>query len=147
MGSGSIRINPGLPEETVEELEDGEVLEIGRGPSTSGQRKLLLTDRAVSRSHAEIRCSSSGWTIVAHESTNGTWLNEDVVNPEHPRWLWPGDTIKIATIQLIVDSCPQPSVHDVERKLRRERKELELAAEQFHKLYIEKTSSADDQAQ
>jgi class 3 adenylate cyclase len=96
MPSGSITVNPDTPESYSVEVEEGEVLEIGRKPAAGGKKKLILPYPEVSGQHAEIRCKSSGWTIVDSGSTNGTHLNKARLTPGREYGLKTGDVVQIA---------------------------------------------------
>jgi class 3 adenylate cyclase len=102
MPSGSITVNPDTPDSYSVEVEEGEVLEIGRKPSSGGKRKLILPFPEVSGQHAEIRCKSSGWTIVDSGSTNGTTVNGARLTPGREYLLRTGDRVQIAQYQMIV---------------------------------------------
>jgi class 3 adenylate cyclase len=84
------------------EVEEGEVLEVGRKPGAAGQRKLVLPFPEVSGQHAEIRCKSSGWTVVDSGSTNGTTLNGARLTPGREYPLRTGDVVQIAQYDLQV---------------------------------------------
>jgi len=96
MPSGSITVNPDTPESYSLEVEEGEVLEIGRKPAPGGAKKLILPYPEVSGQHAEIRCKSSGWTIVDLGSTNGTHLNNARLTPGREYPLKTGYVVQIA---------------------------------------------------
>jgi len=84
------------------EVEEGETLEVGRKPGVSGQRKLVLPFPEVSGQHAEIRCKTSGWTVVDSGSTNGTTLNGARLTPGREYALRTGDVVQIAQYDLQV---------------------------------------------
>lgn len=99
---GYIVVNPDTPEAYFVELEAGKILEIGRKPSSSGQRKLVLPIPEVSGVHAELR-DNDGWKIRDLGSTNGTRLNGDWLSPGQDHKLKNGDLITIAAIDLLVN--------------------------------------------
>ncbi len=101
--TGYLVVNPGTPEAYLVELEDGKVLEIGRRPNPSGQRKLVLPIPEISGHHAEVRPVPDGWTIRDLGSTNGTRLNGDWLQPGQEYLLKNGDVIKIAQVDLLVN--------------------------------------------
>jgi pSer/pThr/pTyr-binding forkhead associated (FHA) protein len=73
----------------------GEAYEIGRGPLGIGRdpvSHVILLDPAVSRFHAEVRTTTTGYTLVSMGAT-GTVLNGKPVNS--PRLLTEGDEIGI----------------------------------------------------
>jgi class 3 adenylate cyclase len=102
MPSGSITVNPDTPESYSVEIEEGEVLEIGRKPASGGKKKLILPYPEVSGQHAEVRCKSSGWTIVDLGSTNGTTLNGSRLTPGRESILRTGDMVQIAHYHLLI---------------------------------------------
>lgn len=82
------------------ELEDGQVLEIGRKPTSTGNRKLIIPEPEVSGQHAEIRPTPAGWTIRDSGSTNGTKLNGDRLSPGKEYLLCGGDRIQVAHVDM-----------------------------------------------
>jgi len=102
MKAGTITVNPDSPESYSVELEEGEVLAIGRKPSLGGKRKLILPFPEVSGQHAEIRCKPDGWTIVDSGSTNGTTVNGNRLTPGKEYHLKTGDHVKIAHLDLLI---------------------------------------------
>ena len=64
---------------------------IGRAPDNT----LVLGDSRVSSHHAEIRPEGQYFSLVDLGSTNGTYLNEQMVYSGAPRLLQPGDTIRL----------------------------------------------------
>lgn len=67
---------------------------IGRGR----QCDLVLENSYVSRLHAKIEVTDSGFVLVDEGSTNGTFVNGELVRGAHP--LSPGDEITIAEISI-----------------------------------------------
>ena len=102
MSSGNIKVNPDTPDEYSVELNDGEVLHIGRRPAPGGVKKLILPYPEVSGQHAEIRCAAEGWTIMDRNSTNGTSINGRSCNSGEEYPLKAGDEVRIAQYQLRV---------------------------------------------
>lgn len=96
MPTGSITVNPDTPESYSVSVEEGEILEIGRKPALGGKKKLILPYPEVSGQHAEIRCKSSGWTVVDSGSTNGTTVNGTRLTPGREYPLRSGDMVQIA---------------------------------------------------
>lgn len=96
MPTGSITVNPDTPESYSVQVEEGEILEIGRKPAHGGKKKLILPYPEVSGQHAEIRCKSSGWTVVDSGSTNGTTVNNVRLTPGREYPLRFGDMVQIA---------------------------------------------------
>lgn len=102
MSAGTLTVNPDTPEAYTVELADGEVLQIGRKPSTGGIKKLVLPYPEVSGQHAEIRCKADGWTIIDSGSTNGTTLDTTRLTPGREYLLRPNSRIRIAQYELAV---------------------------------------------
>ncbi len=97
MTSGSITINPDTPESYSVQVDEGEVLEIGRKPAAGGKKKLILSVPGGFRQGIpEIRCKPSGWTIVDSGSTNGTNLNGSRLTPGKEYPVRSGDVVQIA---------------------------------------------------
>lgn len=80
----------------------GEVV-IGRAPGVT----LWLDDPAVSRRHAVVRPTATGYEIEDLHSANGTYVNDELI--QRPRVLLPGDRITIGTNDLLF-SAPQTVV-------------------------------------
>jgi pSer/pThr/pTyr-binding forkhead associated (FHA) protein len=55
---------------------DGKTAQIGRGPSN----KVRLNEPSVSRKHAKIYRDNGQYFIEDLQSTNGTWINGDVIS-------------------------------------------------------------------
>jgi class 3 adenylate cyclase len=102
MSAGRLTVNPDTPEAYTVELTDGEVLQVGRKPSTGGIKKLVLPYPEVSGQHAEIRCKPGGWTVVDSGSTNGTTLDSARLTPGREYLLRSGGRIRIAQYELAV---------------------------------------------
>ena len=77
-----------------------DTLTIGRIPSN----KLVLNDLKSSSRHAEIRPAGNGYTITDVGSTNGTFVNEQQLQPNEPRQLNSGDTIRIGDTRFNYES-------------------------------------------
>lgn len=114
MSSGNIKVNPDTPDEYSVELNDGEVLHIGRRPAPGGVKKLILPYPEVSGQHAEIRCSVDGWTVMDRNSTNGTTVNGKVCNSGEEYPLKHGDEVRIAQYQLRVFP---PQTHSIDMEV------------------------------
>jgi len=56
----------------------------------------------VSREHAAIRYSATGWTIEDLGSTNGTYLNGTKLAAHQPQALRNGDTVRLGQLTLFV---------------------------------------------
>lgn len=72
----------------------GDRLVIGRMPSTDIQ----LPDANISREHAELVSDGSGWTVADLGSTNGTFVNGELVQRAHLR---DGDRITLGVSELV----------------------------------------------
>src|SRR5437588_484225 len=77
-------------------------LTIGRLPSN----QLHLTDSQASSRHAEIRpdAGRQRYSIVDLGSTNGTFVNEQRIPPNAPRYLNSGDKIRIGETSFTYES-------------------------------------------
>jgi len=64
---------------------------IGRGAECD----LRLDQPAVSRRHAEIRWDGQHCVLVDLNSTNGTFVNGEMLPPGAPRRLRPGDRVRL----------------------------------------------------
>jgi pSer/pThr/pTyr-binding forkhead associated (FHA) protein len=56
----------------------------------------------VSRQHAAIRYTDSTFTIEDLKSSNGTWVNENRLEPNQPRVLRNGDVIRLGQLIIFV---------------------------------------------
>jgi hypothetical protein len=90
----------GVPPRTIE-LPEGPVA-IGRHSRSRGTHPAIdlsgpPEDPAVSHTHASLLPSDTGWKLVDHGSTNGTYLNEsgDPVPANQPLTVKPGDRIYV----------------------------------------------------
>jgi class 3 adenylate cyclase len=121
MTTGLITVNPDSPESYSVEVEEGETLEIGRRPAVGGKRKLVLPFPEVSGQHAELRCKSSGWTLIDSGSTNGTTLNGARLTPGREYPLKTGDIVQIAQYDLLIS--PSASADSYEEEEDREQQD------------------------
>src|SRR3974390_2153649 len=64
---------------------------IGRAPDN----RLVVNELKVSSHHAQIRPEGQGYEIIDLGSSNGTFVNEQQLLPNLPRFLYPGDQIRI----------------------------------------------------
>jgi predicted component of type VI protein secretion system len=69
-------------------LEDDEV-SIGR----DAENKISISAQGVSRYHARVFCSNGAWTVVDLGSTNGTRVNNSLLELDSPQALNNGDTV------------------------------------------------------
>ncbi|MCI0351315.1 MAG: FHA domain-containing protein, partial [Acidobacteriales bacterium] len=56
----------------------------------------------VSRQHAAISFTDSTFTIEDLNSSNGTWVNENRIEPKQPRTLRNGDVIRLGQLIIFV---------------------------------------------
>ena len=80
-------------------IEDGETLELRGSRLLAGRRSecdLCINVSAVSRRHAEFRCTESGWTIRDLGSVNGTMVNGARLQEGQEVQLHAGDEIAFA---------------------------------------------------
>lgn len=81
-------------------LPDGKRVRLGDiavGIGRAAECGVRLTDTSVSRTHAEVRPTGDGWTVVDLGSTNGTKVNGAAITE---RRLKDGDTISVGDSQL-----------------------------------------------
>ncbi len=105
-----------------EELElvdgAGHAFRLHRGTTRVGRdpdNELIANVAQVSRHHAEIRYSGSGWNVVDLDSTNGTFVNDERVWPGQPRHLQPGDVLRFGpNVAYRVTVAPTKSPTDTE---------------------------------
>jgi hypothetical protein len=87
--------------EVITNGEKTEEISITRAPVTIGRMStndVVLSDRNVSRKHAEIRREGAQWVLVDLGSTNGTMVNSKLAR-EHP--LDDGDRMTFGTSELV----------------------------------------------
>ena len=77
---------------------EGENISIGRGSDCT----IPIRDRYLSRRHAEIAASDSGWVVKDLGSVNGTYLNGTRVDREEP--LRGGDRIRVGDTEIVFES-------------------------------------------
>jgi pSer/pThr/pTyr-binding forkhead associated (FHA) protein len=107
VGDFQIRVYPGTPEEFLVELDSGERLRIGRKREQQPVRKLILDDKSVSGTHAEIWSDGYNWRITDRMSTNGTFLNGKPCASGEEYILRHGDEVRIAHIPMLIAFCSQ----------------------------------------
>ncbi|MCB9599410.1 MAG: sigma 54-dependent Fis family transcriptional regulator [Sandaracinus sp.] len=109
---------------TVEGEQDGP-LAIGIAPGNG----LTLSDRTVSRFHAEVSVAAGGFLVRDLRSTNGTWVGNTRV---HEAVVVPGTTLHLGATELVVadasqeakaseDDVPHPRLLGVSPAIRRVR--------------------------
>jgi hypothetical protein len=82
-------------------LPDGREIGVGDRPVVMGRMpgcEVVLADPNVSRHHAEVRGSGSGWTVTDLGSTNGTKVNG--VRISGSQSLRPGDEIRVGATSI-----------------------------------------------
>ncbi len=77
------------------ELTERDRYSLGR----SSESDIVLSDRAVSRDHAELRKAGDGWSLQDLGSTNGTEVNGGILDGK--REVLPGDRIGIGPFTLV----------------------------------------------
>ena len=81
---------------------------IGRAPDN----RMVVNDLKVSSHHAQIRPEGQGYEIIDLGSSNGTFVNEQPLVPNLPRFLHTGDQIRIGDASFTYDAgtMTQPSL-------------------------------------
>jgi hypothetical protein len=82
-------------------------LVIGRKTETTSESVLDLTDldafnMGISRRHAIIRRTESGFEIMDLSSTNGTWLNNERLTPNKPYPFASGSQLRVGRLRLFI---------------------------------------------
>jgi two-component system, cell cycle response regulator len=67
---------------------------VGRGPDN----EIVLDGESISRRHASWERRGSRWWVVDERSTNGTYVNDELIDQEHP--LSNGDRVKVGGLIL-----------------------------------------------
>ncbi|MCB1039492.1 MAG: DUF3662 domain-containing protein [Acidimicrobiales bacterium] len=83
----------------------GDAISIGR----ANQRGIVIDDKRVSRDHAVLSPSRTGWTITDRGSANGTVVNGQRLAAHEPRLLAVGDTIGLGPFELVVEADEPPA--------------------------------------
>jgi pSer/pThr/pTyr-binding forkhead associated (FHA) protein len=76
-------------------------LTIGRLPDNS----VVVADERVSRTHARLEPTASGWVVSDLNSSNGTRLDGTRINPGVPAAIGPGSVIAVGPLELKVISA------------------------------------------
>src|SRR6266568_3086648 len=76
------------------------VLTIGRALDN----RLVVNTPIASSHHAEIRSGVYGYSIIDFSSTNGTFVNEQQLAPQLPRFLQDGDRIRIGDMVFLYEA-------------------------------------------
>ncbi|HDT11682.1 MAG TPA: FHA domain-containing protein [bacterium] len=84
-------------------VRDGQKLSIGRDISSD----VAIVDSKVSRHHAVITCKKGKVFIEDSNSTNGTFINEERINPETPFELSEGMEISIGDSTIIMGNAKE----------------------------------------
>ncbi len=77
------------------QLHPRQVTSIGRASTN----KIVLTDEICSRNHCEVFLTSDGWKLRDRSSRNGTYVNQEKIQQDHP--LHHGDVIRIGSTFLL----------------------------------------------
>jgi pSer/pThr/pTyr-binding forkhead associated (FHA) protein len=83
---------------------DGRRLLVPPAGGTIGRSRdcdVVLDDAGVSRHHAEIRPSGSGWTVADLGSTNGVMVNGRNIRGAHA--LEPGDRLELGSTEILFE--------------------------------------------
>ena len=88
-------LNQNNQHEEILKLE-GQLWTIGRSPSS----EVYINDAAISRKHFELSRSHEGYFITDHNSSNGTELNGEKIEPQIPHQIRSGDIIQIKNIKI-----------------------------------------------
>lgn len=88
-------------------LHDDQVTNIGRASTN----RIVLSDEKCSRHHCEVFLSSTGWKLRDRNSRNGTFVNFEPVQQDHP--LNEGDLIRIGHTLLKFTSDAEADVHEL----------------------------------
>ncbi len=80
---------------------------VGRKTDDSLEKMVDLVNydafgHGVSRRHAKIRRTQTGYEIIDLESTNGTWINEQRLAPNKPYTLTSGSMIRLGRMRMYV---------------------------------------------
>ena len=90
----------------------GDRIEIGR----SGPKRVIIDDPKLSRHHSTLNFFDSGYTLTDHGSLNGTTVNDRPLRKNIPVRLYPGDLIRLSTIEFEYLS---PEAVEVDRHIQR----------------------------
>jgi HD-GYP domain-containing protein (c-di-GMP phosphodiesterase class II) len=87
--------------------------------------EIVLDDSSVSRLHAEVRATDTGWSLRDLKSTNGTFLNGTRLEPDEERRVQQGDVIQFGKVAVRIeelcednDTPPPPDNLQVEAATR-----------------------------
>lgn len=81
-------------------------LTIGRLPDN----QLVTNDPKTSSRHAEIRPEGQGYSIIDKNSTNGTFVNDQMLESNVPRMLKPGDRIRFGDTNFTYEASNAPRI-------------------------------------
>ena len=87
---------------------DATTISIGRGTDQT----IRIDDKRVSRAHAAIDRSRSGWTVTDSGSSNGTTLNDALLTPGAARPIGPDDVIRVGPVELRVEAATPAGAPD-----------------------------------
>lgn len=79
---------------------------LGRTPVTVGRSSdstIVIDDTRVSRTHATVERTSSGWAVTDNGSSNGTRVNGKAIAARSPKAVAAGDVIGIGPVDLRVE--------------------------------------------
>ena len=75
----------------------GNVMPLGRDFAPEDSR--VMQAKVISHRHAEIRREADGWYLVDMNSTNGTYLDDNLLSPEKPVKLTDGARIRMGSME------------------------------------------------
>jgi Protein of unknown function (DUF3662)/FHA domain len=76
------------------------VVRVGR----AADNDVAIPNQRVSRYHAQLRWTHAGWLVSDLDSTNGTYVDDERVEPAEPRPVGPGSVLRLADHNLAVQS-------------------------------------------
>jgi pSer/pThr/pTyr-binding forkhead associated (FHA) protein len=89
-------------------IVDGKAFTLGFGSLRVGRQRradLVITDKTVSRHHADVIYESGRYVLYDH-STNGTWVNGNLVAVAQP--LRDRDTVKFGKVEFVFSTKSMP---------------------------------------
>ena len=100
-------LKPLLPPDALVRTDTGERIVLGDGTVTIGRSSastIAVDDTRVSRSHATIERTRSGWSLTDAGSSNGTTVDGRSLTPRKPRPLAAGEVIGVGPVELRVEA-------------------------------------------
>lgn len=78
---------------------EGQVWTVGRSPSS----EIYINDSSISRKHFELSKTSQGYYVTDFDSSNGTTINGERIEANHPYPVRSGDVITVRNIQIVFE--------------------------------------------